>query len=93
MHSLLQPGDHVIYTAPAYQSLYEVARALGCAVTPWYLQPDGDHWTLAIDQLEQMVTQRTKLLVINFPHNPTGYLPTSPVPINSISLAMRCTAA
>lgn len=76
MHSLLQPGDHVIYTAPAYQSLYEVARSLGCAVTPWYLQPDGDHWTLDLAQLAQMVTQRTKLLVINFPHNPTGYLPT-----------------
>lgn len=75
MHSLLQPGDHVIYTAPAYQSLYEVARSLGCAVTPWYLRTDGDDWTLDIDQLEQMVTQRTKLLVINFPHNPTGYIP------------------
>lgn len=76
MHSLLQPGDHIIYTAPAYQSLYEVARSLGCAVTPWYLQPEGDHWTLDLDQLAGMITQRTKLLVINFPHNPTGYLPT-----------------
>lgn len=76
MHSLLQPDDHVIYTAPAYQSLYEVARAIGCAVTPWYLQVEGDHWTLDVAQLERMITQRTKLLVINFPHNPTGYLPT-----------------
>lgn len=76
MHSLLQPHDHIIYTAPAYQSLYEVARAIGCAVTPWHLQPAEDHWTLDIDQLAAMITQHTKLLVINFPHNPTGYLPT-----------------
>jgi len=76
MHSLLQPDDHIIYTAPAYQSLYEVARSIGCAVTPWYLQVEDDHWTLDIDQLERMITQRTKVLVINFPHNPTGYLPT-----------------
>ena len=79
MHSLLQADDHIIYTAPAYQSLYEVARSIGCATTPWYLQPEGDHWTLDVGQLESMITQRTKLLVINFPHNPTGYLPTRPV--------------
>jgi aspartate/methionine/tyrosine aminotransferase len=76
MHSLLQPDDHIIYTAPAYQSLYEVARSIGCAVTPWYLQANDGDWILDIDQLEGMITQRTKLLVINFPHNPTGYLPT-----------------
>ncbi|MBX3015196.1 MAG: aminotransferase class I/II-fold pyridoxal phosphate-dependent enzyme [Caldilineaceae bacterium] len=75
MQSLLQPGDHIIYTAPAYQSLYEVARSLGCTVTPWHLQPTGDQWTVDIDQLAGMINQRTKLLVINFPHNPTGYLP------------------
>lgn len=79
MHSLLQADDHIIYTAPAYQSLYEVARSIGCATTPWYLQPEGDHWTLDVDGLEGMITQRTKLLVINFPHNPTGYLPTRAV--------------
>jgi len=76
MHTLLRAGDHIIYTAPAYQSLYAVARAIGCAATPWYLHPEADHWRLAIDNLEGMITQRTKLLVINFPHNPTGYLPT-----------------
>lgn len=75
MHSLLQADDHIIYTAPAYQSLYEVARSIGCAVTPWYLQTADDRWTLDIDKLEGLITQRTKLLVINFPHNPTGYLP------------------
>ena len=44
MHSLLQPDDHIIYTAPAYQSLYEVARSIGCAVTPWYLQAKDGDW-------------------------------------------------
>lgn len=76
MHSLLQPDDHMIYTAPAYQSLYAVAQSIGCTATPWYLQTEGDHWVLDIAALERMVTQRTKLLVINFPHNPTGYIPT-----------------
>jgi aspartate/methionine/tyrosine aminotransferase len=75
MQSLLQPHDHVIYTAPAYQSLYDVARTIGCEVTPWHLQIQDGQWTLDVDQLEALLTQRTKLLVINFPHNPTGYLP------------------
>ena len=75
MESLLAPGDHLIYTAPAYQSLYEVARAIGCEVTPWQLRESGDQWTIDLSELEQLITQRTKVLVINFPHNPTGYLP------------------
>src|SRR5512136_914699 len=39
MHTLLRPGDHVVSIFPAYQSLYELARALGCQVTPWMLEP------------------------------------------------------
>lgn len=75
MESLLAPGDHLIYLAPAYQSLYEIARSLGCEVTPWQLRDSGDQWTLDLTELEGLITQRTKVLVINFPHNPTGYLP------------------
>src|SRR3972149_3884445 len=33
MHALLKPGDHVVSIFPAYQSLYEIARAIGCDVT------------------------------------------------------------
>lgn len=79
MHSLLQPGDHLIHTAPAYQSLYAVAASIGCEVTAWPLAVDEttNGWSLDLAALEASITQRTKLLVINFPHNPTGYLPTS----------------
>lgn len=41
MHTLLEPGDHVIAIAPAYQSLSEIARSLGCTVTPWTIAPQG----------------------------------------------------
>jgi aspartate/methionine/tyrosine aminotransferase len=75
MHSLLTPGDHLIHMAPAYQSLYGVARSIGCEVTPWPLTVVDGRWTLDPAQLEAAITQRTKVLVINFPHNPTGYLP------------------
>jgi len=75
MHTLLKPGDHVIAIAPAYQSLSEVSRSIGCAVTPWAFAPQAGGWRLDLDQLARSFTPRTRLLVVNFPHNPTGYLP------------------
>ena len=75
MHTLLSPGDHVIAISPAYQSLYEVARSMGCDITPWELKTAMGGWQIDINQLEKSITNRTRLLVINFPHNPTGFLP------------------
>ena len=75
MHTLLRPGDHVVSIFPAYQSLYEIARALGCQVTPWMLELGQEGWRLDLEQFERALTDRTRLIVLNFPHNPTGYLP------------------
>jgi len=74
MQTLLKPGDQVIAISPAYQSLHELARSIGCEVIDWTLQPvmDGT-WCLDFGQLEASLTARTRLLVINFPHNPTGH--------------------
>ncbi len=73
MHTLLSPGDHVISVAPAYQSLYEIARSLGCPVTPWMMELGEGGWKLDLSRLETCLTERTRLLVLNFPHNPTGH--------------------
>lgn len=75
MHVLLTPGDHVIALTPSYQSLTEVARAIGCEVTAWPIRLGEAGWRLDLDQLAAAVTPRTRLLVINFPNNPTGLLP------------------
>lgn len=75
MNVLLAPGDHVIATFPGYQSLYEIAQAAGCTVTHWPLTPGPTGWQLDLDFLARSITPQTKLLVINFPHNPTGFLP------------------
>jgi aspartate/methionine/tyrosine aminotransferase len=74
MQTLLKPGDQVVSISPAYQSLHEIARSIGCEVTHWSLQPGlENNWQLDFGQLEDSLTDRTRLLVINFPHNPTGY--------------------
>jgi len=81
MHALLEPGDRVVVLTPCYDSLVNVAEYLGCRVARWSLveadePPDGPGgWWLDLDALERLVTPRTKLVVVNFPHNPTGYLP------------------
>jgi aspartate/methionine/tyrosine aminotransferase len=76
MHSLLEPGDEVVALAPAYQSLHEVARAAGARVAPWPLALTSSGWRVDLESLERLLGPRTKLLVLNFPHNPTGCLPT-----------------
>ena len=74
MHALLEPGDHVICPSPAYQSLHEVARAIGCHVSEW--QPKEElGWHFDVNDLAGLIRPDTKLLVVNFPHNPTGSLP------------------
>ncbi len=74
MQTLLKPGDQVVAISPAYQSLHEIARSIGCEVTSWSLLPAADgNWRLDLNQLENSLTGRTRMLVINFPHNPTGY--------------------
>jgi aspartate/methionine/tyrosine aminotransferase len=68
---LLEAGDHVIAPYPAYQQLYEVPRSIGCDVSLWHVGPEtGYRYDIAA--LERLVTPRTKLIVVNTPHNPTG---------------------
>lgn len=76
LNSILERGDHVICTFPGYQSLYEIAEALGCEVTKW-LPDEENGWKFDPDFLEQVLRSNTKLIVLNFPHNPSGYLPSS----------------
>ena len=85
MHAVLEAGDEVVVVSPAYQSLFEVASSLGCHVKEWrlrevpFLQAEGGcsagRWELDVGELAALITARTKLVVVNFPHNPTGYIP------------------
>jgi len=75
MHALLEPGDEAVVLAPCYDSLANVAEYLGCRVARWSLVETDDGWQLDLDALERLVTPGARLVVVNFPHNPTGYLP------------------
>ncbi len=76
MNVALSPGDHVIVHGPCYQSLAEVARSIGADVSEWRGDP-GHGWELDFGTLKTLLTPRTRVVVVNFPHNPTGFLPES----------------
>ena len=77
MNVLLTRGDHVICMSPMYQSMYQVAKSIGCKVVFWKPDNTNKQWYYNPSDLERLITPKTKLIVINFPHNPTGYSPGS----------------
>ena len=73
IHALLAPGDEVFVVQPSYQSLHEVARSIGARVVALPLD-EARGWEFPLDALRRGISKRTRLVVINFPHNPTGAL-------------------
>jgi aspartate/methionine/tyrosine aminotransferase len=70
-NALLAPGDEVVSVFPAYQQLYTVPEAIGCTVQTVKLREE-DGYRYDVDELRRLVTDRTRMIVINTPHNPTG---------------------
>jgi aspartate/methionine/tyrosine aminotransferase len=73
LHAMLRPGDHVIVHWPCYQSLMEVARSIGCEVSLWIAREEDD-WSPGIEALQKLLRPNTRVIILNTPHNPTGYL-------------------
>ncbi len=72
-YSFVEPGDTVISIFPAYQQLYSAAKSFGANVKLLRLREDN-RWLPDLDELVELVDDKTKLIVINNPHNPTGSL-------------------
>lgn len=70
MHALLDTGDHAIVVTPNYQSAETIPLSL-CEVSGVALDL-AQNWTLDIDAVAAAIRPNTKLISINFPHNPTG---------------------
>jgi capreomycidine synthase len=71
MNALLRPGDEVIVLNPLYQQLYGIAEAIGCRLRTWRLRPE-EGFVPNIEDLRTLISPRTRMVVVNFPHNPTG---------------------
>ena len=70
-HSLVEPGDKVVAITPIFEPLIKTAQDIGCEIELISLQTH-DQWELDLNQLEDAINDDCKLLILNFPHNPTG---------------------
>lgn len=70
-NALLAPGDEVVSVFPAYQQLYSVPEAIGCTVRTVSLREENAY-RYDVDELRRLISDRTRMIVINTPHNPTG---------------------
>lgn len=70
--ALLEPGDEVIALEPFYDSYAACIAMAGATRVPVTLRPHAGAFALDLDELRAAVTPRTRLLLLNTPHNPTG---------------------
>lgn len=68
--ALLDPGDEVIVFEPFYENYGPDAILAGA--TPVFVPLEPPHWTIDPERLAKAFTRRTRAIVVNTPHNPTG---------------------
>lgn len=71
LSQLLEPGDAIVVQTPIYQSFLSVAESVGAEVRRWPLRPDTG-WSCDVEQLDDLLDERVRMVVINSPNSPTG---------------------
>jgi aspartate/methionine/tyrosine aminotransferase len=74
MQELAGPGDHAVVTVPCYQAMETVTLATGADVSALVPRRE-DGWVLDLADLRGLLRPNTRLVAVNYPHNPTGYVP------------------
>src|ERR1700677_514280 len=69
--SLIDEGDEVIYPNPGFPIYESMIQYVGGKAVPIQLREDHD-FSLDVDELAALITDRTKLIILNSPQNPTG---------------------
>ncbi|MBI4538376.1 MAG: aminotransferase class I/II-fold pyridoxal phosphate-dependent enzyme [Gemmatimonadetes bacterium] len=70
--SVAEPGADIVVMVPNYMQIWGAAQALGARVRPFPLRQLGERWAPDLDELERAVTDRTRLIAVCNPNNPTG---------------------
>ena len=71
LHAILDPGDQIILTDPGFPSHFQQIRLCGGVPISWPMNEE-DGWSLDIDALPDLITDRTKGIILVSPSNPTG---------------------
>ena len=72
--SLVSPGDRVIVLTPSYPPHVLLPHIRGAQIVPWPARAEND-WVPDLDELESLLAQQTRLVLVTFPQNPTGFMP------------------
>lgn len=73
MQALVSPGDEVVAIVPLWPNLTAQAEIMGARVRRVSLQPLQGAWSLDLQQLLDVITPATRVLIVNAPNNPTGW--------------------
>lgn len=84
--SLLEPGDELVFMLPNFMQIWGVARAFGISVKPFYLREDAG-WAPDLDDVQRLVTARTRMIAVCNPNNPTGAVLGEPVLDDLVGIA------
>ena len=76
LQTLVEPGDEIAVMTPNYLQVWGAAQNLGMVVRTFDLSSDRK-WELDVDSLSHAVTDRTKLIAVCNPNNPTGHIMSS----------------
>ncbi len=86
------PGDEVIYPSPGFPIYESFIRYVGATPVPLHLE-EANGFTFEPEQLEALITPRTKLIYLNFPSNPTGGVATRAQLEAVAEVILRCTSS
>ena len=71
MNALVRPGDEVVILEPIYQQFYSIGESLGANYKHWPLRFE-QRFVPDVGEVKGLISSRTRAVVVNFPHNPTG---------------------
>lgn len=72
MLACINPGDEVIYPNPGFPIYESLVHFCGGKPVPVPVEEIDDNFSIDINKLEQLISNKTKMLILNSPHNPTG---------------------
>ncbi|CVI63490.1 pyridoxal phosphate-dependent aminotransferase (plasmid) [Agrobacterium leguminum] len=72
--TIMSPGDRVVAVTPLWPNVTEIPKILGASVTRVPLSISDGEWTLDVDRLLAALTPKTRVLILNSPGNPTGWM-------------------
>jgi aspartate/methionine/tyrosine aminotransferase len=73
MQTLLDDGDELATLTPSYKQVWGIAENRGHAITTFSLNPE-DNWSLNVGELDTAIGEKTKVVAVVNPNNPTGHI-------------------